>query len=238
MPAVLAHITVGTIALAFYWSALLARKGSPRHKRAGRLFLAGLAAVALSVGPLILGRADTFDPGDVVQFVYLDLCLLTAGWILFRAIRLRRDPAAFRSRAFLALGYALVALGLVVLAAGLATGEVLTAFFSWIGLVLGGAMIRFARRAGPLHPNWWLSWHLNAMALLFNAVHGTLLYVLWRWTIDPAAGEGAQFAFQALTVAAALALRLHFGRRFRAPLRFGPLAPAQVLPGLEETTKP
>ena len=221
MPVVLAHIAVGSVALVFYWAALLQRKGSPGHKRAGRLFLAALAATALSVGPVILSRAAAFDPGDVVKLVYLDLCLLTAGWILFRAIRLRRDPAAFRSRAFLALGAALAALGLVVLAAGLAAGQPLTAFFSWIGLVLGGAMVRFARRAGPLHPNWWLSWHLNAMALLFNAVHGTLLWVIWHWSVDPQADDGSQLAFQLLTVAAALALRLHFGRRLRAPLRFG-----------------
>ena len=238
MPAVLAHIAVGTLAVAFYWSALLTRKGSRRHKRAGQAFLAGLAAVALSVGPLILLREDVFDPGDVVQFVYLDLCLLTAGWILFRAIRLRRDPQAFRSRAFSVLGYTLLALGLTVLAAGLAKGEPLTAFFSWIGLVLGGAMIRFVRRIGPLHPNWWLSWHLNAMALLFNAVHGTLLHVIWRWTVDPAASESAQLVFQALTVAAALAPRLSFGRRFRAPLRFWPAAPSSAPLTVSQTTKP
>lgn len=222
MSAVLAHIAVGTFALALYWSALLRRKGSPAHKRAGRLFLAGLGAVALSVGPLILTRAATFDPGDLLKFVYLDLCLVTAGWLLFRAIHLRRAPERFRSRAFLLLGLLLLAFGFGVLAAGLVKGEPLTAFFSWIGLVLGTGVVVFARRTGPLHPNWWLSWHLNAAALLFDAVHGTLLFVLWRWLVAPDAAGTAQIVIHVATLLAAAALRLALGRRFGAPLRFGP----------------
>ena len=222
MSAVLAHIAVGTFALALYWSALLRRKGSPAHKRAGRMFLAGLAGVALSVGPLILTRAATFDPGDLVKFVYLDLCLVTAGWILFRAIRLRRTPEAFRSPAFSRLGLLVLAFGLAVLAAGIAKGEPLTAFFSWIGLALGTGMVRFARRTGPLHPNWWLSWHLNAAALLFDAVHGTLLFVLWRWLVAPEAAGTAQIVIHIATLLAAVALRLAVGRRVGAPLHFGP----------------
>lgn len=221
MDPVAAHIAAGTIAIAFYWTALFRRKGSTPHKRAGKLFLVCLVAVAVSVGPVILSRVPEFDPGYVIKFVYLDLCLLTVGWIAFRAIRLKRDLAAFRSRTFLTLGLALFTLGLVTLAAGIAKAELLTAFFSWVGLVFGGGMVAFFRYQGPVHPNWWLSWHLNAVTMLFNAAHGTLLFVLWRWLIDSNSAEPAQLTFQLLTFAGALVLRLAYGRRHRAPLSFG-----------------
>lgn len=125
--------------------------------------------------------------------------------------------------------------GALVLAAGLATGDPMAVFFSWIGLVFGGAMIGFARYSGTLHRNWGLAWHLNAMTLLFNAVHGTLTFVLWRSFVDPGADTPEQLGFQVLTVVVALALRLHFGHRFRAPIAFGA---ADTLPGLGKTTKP
>lgn len=222
MDPIAAHIAVGLVTVAFYWTALLRRKGSAPHKRAGRRFLVGLIAVAVSVGPVILSRTPQFDPGYVVKFVYLDLCLLTVGWLAFRAIRLKHDLAAFRSRTFLGLGLTLIAFGLVVLAAGIAKAEPLTAYYSWIGLFLGGGMVAFWRHTGAVHRNWWLAWHLNAVTLLFNAVHGTLLFVLWRWLAAPAAGDATLFAFQAATLVAALALRLHYGRRVSAPLSFGP----------------
>lgn len=74
-----------------------------------------------------------------------------------------------------------------------------------------------------------MGWHLNAVSGLFNAVNGTFLYVVGRWAGIVSEGTDAQVAFQLLTIAGAIALRVWFRQRFRAPLRFGlPAAPARV----------
>jgi hypothetical protein len=91
--------------------------------------------------------------------------------------------------------------------------------FSVIGLLYGGAMIRFAFMQSEAQPNWPLISHLNGMTFLFNAVHGTLLAVAWRALIDPAAGAEVSMVTQIGTMLGALAMRIHFGRRFGAPLR-------------------
>ena len=60
------------------------------------------------------------------------------------AIRLKGDLHAFRGLWFKAIGIVAFAMALVVLGAGLATRNPMPAIFSVIGLVYGGAMIRFA----------------------------------------------------------------------------------------------
>ena len=89
-------------------------------------------------------------------------------------------------------------------------------------LLYGGAMIRFAHFRGRVHPKWWLGWHLNAVCALFNAVNGTILFVAARFLHLAEDTAIRQARFQLLTIAVALGLRALFGRKFRAPLRFGP----------------
>lgn len=216
------HILVGTIALAGYWIALSSRKGTTVHRLAGKFCLASLIFVALSVGPVLFGRPGPFDPGWIVQMIYLTTCLVTVSMLSITAIRYRNAPELFRNRAFRTMGFVLLAMGSVVLLAGIVTADPVAVTLSWVGLVFGPAMIAFARYKGDLHRKWWLSWHLNANCALFNAVNGTVLFVAARWlgVVDDAVG--AQVGFQILTMAAALALRLWFGARFGAPIRFGP----------------
>lgn len=229
--AVSAHVLVGSAALLLYWRALQATKGSAPHKAAGRAFFVTLVAVAASVGPVLLLRPGPFDPGYVVQFAYLALCLVTVATVGWTAIRWKSDPERFRGRHFRVLGPSIFTLGVVVLAAGFARGDPLPAVLSWVGLAYGGAMIRFAWMRAPLHPTWWINWHLNATCGLFSAVHGTVLFVAWRWAVDPDAGREAAAAFQVAVLLAALALRLWFGHVRRVPLRFSK-------PGVEAVRMP
>lgn len=228
--AVATHVAIGTVALALYWGPLLSRKGSARHRKAGRAFLALLLPVALTVGPVLLLRPGPFDPAYLVQMLYLVVCLGTVGMLAFTAIRWKDRPERFRGRHFRILGPVLLGLGAVVLAAGLAEGDALAIVLSWVGLVYGGAMIAFARTRRQLHPRWWLGWHLNAVCGLFNAAHGTFLAMLAVRAGLLADATATQVGFQLATVAAALGLRLWFGRRYGAPLRFAdPTAPAAPL---------
>lgn len=216
-----AHIALGSVALGLYWLALATRKGSARHRAAGRPFFGLLLAVAVTVGPLIFLRPVPFDPGQVVQFVYLALCLGTVTLLGWSAIRWKGDPARFRGLHLRLLGPLLLMLGGVVLAAGVARGDPVPVVLSWVGLAYGAGMLHFARMRAPLQPRWWLSWHLHAVCGLFTAVHGTLLAVAWRTFVDPGATRADTAICHVVVLVLALAMRVWFARRFAAPWGFG-----------------
>lgn len=214
------HILLGSAGLLTFWGAMSSRKGSERHKRWGRPFFVSLMAVALSVGPLLFLRAGPFDPARVVQFTYLSLCLATVTMLAWTAIRWREQVERFRGLHFKLLGPVLFALGGVVLAAGLASGDPLPTVLSWVGLLHGALMVRFAWVRRPLLPNWWLNWHITCVCSLFTAVHGTFLFTFYRWAVAPEAGREASATIHLLVLLMAVCLRLWFGARRGVPLRF------------------
>ncbi len=216
------HVGIGSISLLAYWTALLARKGALLHTSAGWISLATLVIVSLSVAPILFTRPGPFDPGWVVQMVYLMTCIFTVSMIGYSAIRYKADPDRFRSPAFRMLGPVLLVLGIVVLVAGVARRDPVAIVLSWVGLVYGPAMIGFSRYKGPLHPRWGVIWHLNAVVGLFNAVNGNFMFVAWR-SLGLGDSIAVQAGFQILTVLIALLLRLWFGARFDAPMRFSPV---------------
>lgn len=215
------HIAIGSIALALYWAALLASKGSTLHKSAGRICLSLLVLVALSVGPILVNRPGSFDPGYVVQMVYLTISLGTVSFVAWSSIRFKSSPERFRGRLFRTLGPVLLFLGLVTLTAGVINRDPFALVMSWVGLVYGAAMIGFSRFTGQLHPRWWLGWHLNAVAGLFNAVNGNFLYVASVWSGLFSAGPAVSTSFQIATTATAIVIRIWFGQKFKAPIGFG-----------------
>jgi hypothetical protein len=226
----LSHLLAGGVTFLFFWGAALTVKGSPRHRAWGRLFFLSLLPVGLSVGAILILRSDTFDPASMVQFIYLLLCLLTVGVVGWTAIRWKKQPDRFRGWHFQVLGPAMFLSGAVVLVAGAAAGKPLAMILSSIGLVYGAAMLRFARVREPLHPKWWLGWHLNSVLLLSSAVHGSLLAVIYRTLVDPAGFDAAQLVTQPGTLLLALALRIHIGKQRGVPMRF--VADASLKPVL------
>jgi hypothetical protein len=216
----LTHLVAGSVTFLLYWATVLTVKGSPSHRARGKLFFLSLVPVGLSVGGLLILRSQTFDPTRMVQFLYLLLCLFTIGMVGWTAIRWKGDLAKFRGLHFKMLGSAMLLSGAVVFTAGIASGQALAVILSSIGLVFGGAMVRFAWIAGPVHPRWWLGWHLNSVLLLLSAVHGTLLAVLYRAVVDAGGFDAAQLVTQPGTLLLALALRVHIGRQRGVPMRF------------------
>lgn len=217
---VVAHILVGTTALAFYWATLLTRKGSAPHRAAGRRFSITLLAVAASVGPLLLLGPGAAQPAYVVQFAYLASSLVAVTVVGWTAIRWKGSLERFRGAHFKAMGPLLFVMGGITLTAGLSGGDPLAIVLSWVGLAYGAAMMRFAWMRAPAHPLWWLNWHLNAVCGLFTAVHGTVFFVLWRWLVAPEAPPEVAAAFHVGVLAVAVLMRLAVGRRRGIPLRF------------------
>ena len=159
---VLAHIGVGTLALISFWIAGFARKGSPLHKRAGKVYLLAMLGILLTAIPMagvFFARGRT---GIGVFFAYLVVITGTTVWLSWRAIRLKRELQLFYNARYRQVAVGNLAAGAAVLAIGLSLGSMLLATFCWVGVFLGIGMLRQARKL-PAAPNWWLKEHYGAM---------------------------------------------------------------------------
>lgn len=161
----LVHAGLGTLALATFWTAGLARKGSPVHRGAGKLYLlamAALVAVALPMSLVILVQRSQVGGAFLL---YLIVITTTSIWNSWRAIRDKRDWARYTGPVYRALAWLNLVAGLGVALLGLFVAnrmQLVIVSFSAIGIVSFFAMRRFARQA-PSDPRWWLRQHLNAM---------------------------------------------------------------------------
>lgn len=215
-----AHVGIGSLAMALFWGTFLSAKGSQLHRRIGRPFFVAMLATVLTVPPVVLLRPVPFDPGWIVSLVYLSACVGTVVTVAWTAIRWKDQPERFRGLHFRLLGPLVAVLGAVVLVAGLVKGDPVAAVLSWVGLAYGTAMIHFAWTQAPLHRQWWLAWHVNAVLGLFTAVHGTIGFVMWRTLVAPDATRADAAAWHAGVLVVALLMRAAVGRQRGLPWGF------------------
>ena len=210
-----AHGIVGVLALASFWTAGIARKGSPLHKLAGKAFLLAMAAILASALPMagvILARGIAVAP----FLFFLILITATSCWTSWRAIRDKRDYRAYTGRTYHALALLNLAGGAGILALGVAQGQVLYAGFSLIGLAAGADMLRSARRA-PADPRWWLREHYRGMIGNGVATHIAFLAIGLPRLLPQLAGPTQQLLAWFGPVILGLALRVWLERKHRAP---------------------
>jgi hypothetical protein len=228
--AILPHVIIGFMVLSFYWVPLLSRKGGERHRKWGRAYFLSLVPILLSVIPIVLFTEKGVDPASVVQILYLTLCLGGIGYTGWNAIRRKAELERFRCLGFAYLGLAMLSGGLALLAIGLFNAAGLPVVLSSIGIVYGGAILRFYFIRTEPHRKWWLSWHLNAIALLFSATHGSVTAVLWKMTFGPGEGESVQIVAQSACLVLSLLLRIWAARRYGVPMRFSDRIPSTDRP--------
>lgn len=212
------HILLGFLALAGFWGAAFARKGSARHRRVGRFYLVVMAlllavTLVMAVGMVISdqGKRATFN-------VYITLVTVCSVWMAWRSIEDRDDVNAYRGitcKALCALlgGYALFLLLVIVPKVEPVAVKVMVIAFSTLGLVTCGTLLyRIVR--GANHTQWWLSDHLTAMALNFGATHASMT-ILGLSSPVPAVREPAMRTTILIAwMLAALAVRVWVGQRF------------------------
>ena len=159
---VLFHAGAGTVALASYWTAALVKKGSPRHRRVGQVFLLAMLAILVSGIPLV-ARALVDDKPNIAAFLaYLLLLVAQGSWSAWRAVREKRSPQRYFGPVFWTLTAACVIAGTGMIWLGLQIGQPIFAVFGSVGAVIGlGAMK--ARRRADTDPIWWLREHYGAM---------------------------------------------------------------------------
>ncbi len=159
------HIAAGAIALASFWAAAVLKKGSPRHRRVGQVFLLAMVAVLGSGVPLVLGLLERGHPVNAMFLGFLLVLTGQGSWTAWRAIRDKRNPARFFGPVYWLLAASCALGGAGIIALGIDTGAVILQAFGGVGLFAAfGALRAWQRyRSGRAAPNWWLQEHYSAI---------------------------------------------------------------------------
>ncbi len=218
------HVGIGALALATFWTAGLARKGSRVHVLAGKIYLVALSVVLASAFPLAI-RLLLRGAGDFGWFLlYLLVITSTAVWTGWRAIRDKRNYPRFIGPVYRVLAVLNVASGAAVFALGTHAGRPILIAFSLIGLLGGAAMLRDVHRGKPDSPRWWMREHLGAMIGTGIATHIAFLGIGLPKLLPMLAGPVLQNIAWFGPLVVAIAARVLLGRKF---LRL-PKAPAAI----------
>jgi len=233
----LVHIAIGTVVLASFWGAALARKGSALHKRCGRIYVGSMAALLAATMVIAAGSVVAGNPMRAVFNVYVSMLSVASVWMAWSSIAHRGDIGRYLGWPYKAICCVLGVYGLTLLALvpkmGIPARMAMVGAFAVLGLSIAATMAWRWRR-GADQPRWWLSEHLTAMGINFAATHASFS-ILAMGAVFPALKEPwTRTAILAAWMVSALVVRLWAGRRFlstaapatdpRSNLR-GPLLP-------------
>lgn len=145
---------------------MFARKGGSLHRRAGWVFVAGMAVVAISAVVLASGRLF-LDPRPEARqggMFLLYIAVLTSAAVSsgVRVLRTKQRVAAHRHWWDLGLPALLTVSSLGVAAFGIVNRQPLFAAFSAIGLLNGVCSLRYWLRPPSTRMHWWFG-HMNGM---------------------------------------------------------------------------
>jgi len=174
--AVYAHIVAGTVALGSFWTAGLLRKGQDAHRRAGKLFLVAMLAVIASGFVLVRLLIDRGQPVSALFLGYLLILVGNGCWGSWRAIRDRRNRAAYFGPIYWILAASTAVSGLGIVLLGVRLGAPLFMVFGGVGVLAGIGAMNSWRRA-PSDPTWWLREHYGNMIGNGVAIHIAFLGV-------------------------------------------------------------
>lgn len=160
-----AHAGIGALALLTFWTSGLTRKGSRVHTVSGKIYLLAMTGILLSAAGMLGGFAERHHPVAAAFLGYLLVITGTGVWCSWRAIRDKRDWAAYTGPVYKVLmvlnglsGMAIAYIGLFVTT----QMQLVITAFSVIGIANAISMWRFAK-ASPADPRWWLKQHFGAM---------------------------------------------------------------------------
>jgi hypothetical protein len=187
----LVHVALGCVALLSFWTAGIARKGSPLHVAAGKVYLLAMAGLLAATVPMCWLAWFAGHQKMVMFLLYLLVITSTSVWLSWRAIRDRRDWARYTGPVYRALMWLNLASGLAIVGVGLFVAEqmqLIIVSFSLIGLLGFRNMRRFAAQP-PTEARWWMRQHLNAMLGNGVATHIAFLSIglpkLLPWLAGP-----------------------------------------------------
>lgn len=215
---VLAHAAAGTLALAMFWTAGLARKGSPLHRTAGRIHLLAMCGILLTALPIAAVFALRGKMVIAAFLGYLLVITATAMWCAWRALREKRTPERYYGPMYRLLAWLSVGSAVACLALGAWKGTALLLGFGWVGLLVGYNMLRAVRHLrlhhAPRHGmRWWLREHYINMIGCGIATHVAFLGIGLQRLLQPLGLQVPELLPWLLPVGIALATVFWLDRR-------------------------
>ena len=216
---VLGHGLIGSVALAAFWTAAIARKGQPVHRAAGQVFLlamCGIVATSLPIAATIALRGQLVTGAFLG---YLVVITVTALWCAWRALRDKHEPDRFYGRTYRMLAWLSLGSGVACTALGLWKGAGVLLGFGWVGIVIGFNMQRdlrvFRLRQQPREGSrWWLREHYVNMLGCGVATHVAFLGIGLNRLLQPLGLQAPHLLPWLLPVGVALAAGIWLDRRY------------------------
>ena len=168
------HTFIGFAALITFWIAAIAQKGSALHRTAGKLYILSMLVILASVVPMIIVKLRAGSIAFAVVLLYLFCITATAVLVAWSAIRKKKIKSEYQSLLFKFAASVVFAFGLGILSLALIEQSLLYFIFSTVGIFLGGSMWWNVLKTSN-DKRWFLAEHLNGVAVLFAATHGSFL---------------------------------------------------------------
>lgn len=170
------HALIGTVALATFWTAAAARKGSPLHKAVGKIYLLAMMGVVVTAVPLTLSHALQGQWVSAVFLGYLVVLVCHSCRQAWLAIRWKRDFERFTGTGYRVSAAVLGVSGAIVSALGMVYDVWVLIIFGLIGPI-AALEAAWLIRTGPKSPKWWLKEHYSAMIGNGVATHIAFLQI-------------------------------------------------------------
>ena len=212
-----AHILVGTVVLATFWTAAGARKGGNVHRRGGRWYVFAMALLLALTLVMTAGMALDGDPRRAMFNVYVSLISVASVWIAWSSIRWKADIERYlvgpTRRSASPCSPTAASCSRWRRACPSRRVRRWCFAFAVLGLSIAAAMAwRLWKRADS--PHWWLAEHLTGMGINFAATHASFS-ILAGGSVFPALKDPwTRTAILTVWMVSALLVRLWAGRRF------------------------
>lgn len=214
----LAHLLLGSLALASFWLAALLKKGSPRHRAVGKVYLLAMVGIPLTGVPLVAQRYIDGHAQGATFLAYLLVLTATTVWTSWSAIRHKHSPARYTGPLYRTLAVANLVGASAVIAYGLRLGNPLLVGFPVVGLLVGADMLR-KRAQLDGQPRWWIVEHYTAMLGNGVATHVAFLAIGLPRLLPGVDGMALHYVAWFGPLAGLLVAKLLLDRRWKAPRR-------------------
>jgi len=200
------HIGLGVVALLSFWTTAVLRKGTPRHRRIGGVYMLAMAGIILTALPLAAAAFADHHPINGAFLLYLILLIGTAIWISWRAIEDRSSFERFKGVWLRPVAWVNILAGFAILALGIAVNAPVFYGLAPIGPLVGAQLLKLSRHP-PTDRGWWLQRHYTAIIASGAGTHISFLNIgLQRLVPHQYSGAANLVAWFAPVITAALAL--------------------------------
>ncbi len=214
------HIAFGVVALTTFWTAAFLRKGSPRHRSVGKIYLLAMIGVLGSGVPLVVMMMGQGKPVTALFLTFLLLITGNACWFAWRAVRFKTQRARYFDATFWSMASIVLVAGLGIVSLGLQIDSILLQVFGMLGVV-GFIDAVMSQRRSVSNPRWWLKEHYSAMIGNGVATHIAFFSVGLRNAfpgVDPGLAQSLAWFTPLLgAVVAGIWLSRRYGRPSTAP---------------------